>query len=140
MMLLSVTSDLDVIEQEWCCFEERAECTPFQTFEWLSAWQRCIGRSAGVKPAIITGRQPNGELLFILPLAIERARFGNRCVFLGHTLCDYNAPLLAPEFPSVIMPADFGKWWHVVETFIQKTPGYSYEVRLFDKMPERIGQ
>ena len=78
--------------------------------------------------------------MFILPLAIERARFSRRCVFLGHALCDYNGPLLAPEFPSVIAPADFANWWRAVEAFIQKTPGYNYDVVLFDKMPERIGQ
>jgi CelD/BcsL family acetyltransferase involved in cellulose biosynthesis len=139
-MQLSITGDLEVIENEWRCFEQRADCTPFQTFDWLSAWQRCIGSPAGVKPAIVTGRQGNGELLFILPLAIERARFGRRCVFLGHAVCDYNAPLLAAEFPRVVAPADFANWWRVVETFIQKTRGYNYEVVLLDKMPERIGQ
>jgi CelD/BcsL family acetyltransferase involved in cellulose biosynthesis len=139
-MQLSITSDLEVIEHEWRCFEQRAACTPFQTFDWLSAWQRCIGSLAGVKPAIVTGLQGNGELLFILPLAIERARFARRCVFLGHGLCDYSAPLLAPEFPDVVGPTDFANWWRAIETFIQKTPGYNYEVLLFDKMPERIGQ
>lgn len=151
-MQLSITSDLEVIEDEWRCFEQRADCTPFQTFDWLSAWQRCIGGPAGVKPAIVTGRQDNGELLFMLPLAIERARFladeyrpfltrtSRRCVFLGHALCDYNAPLLAPEFSRLVAPADFASWWRAVAAFIQKTQGYNYDVVLFDKMPARIGR
>jgi CelD/BcsL family acetyltransferase involved in cellulose biosynthesis len=139
-MQLSITSNLAAIEHEWRRFEQHADCTPFQTFDWLSTWQRCIGSLAGVKPVIVTGHQCNGELLFILPLAIERAGFNRRCVFLGHTLCDYNAPLLAAEFPCMIGPPDFANWWHVIEVFLQKTQGYNYEVRLFDKMPERIGQ
>lgn len=139
-MQLSITSDLKVIEHEWRCFEQRAECTPFQAFDWLSAWQRCIGGPAGVKPAIVTGRQNNGDLLFILPLAIERTQFSRRCVFLGRDLCDYNCPLLAPEFPRVVAPADFASWWRTVEAFIQKTQGYKYGVVLLDKMPERIGR
>lgn len=139
-MQLSITSDLDGIENVWRCFEQRAECTPFQTFDWLSAYQHCIGRPEEVKPAIVTGRQGNGELLFILPLAIERARLGRRCVFLGHTVCDYNAPLLASEFPCVVAPAEFAKWWRNIETFIQETPGYHYDIVWLDKMPERIGQ
>lgn len=138
-MHLSITSDLGVIEHEWRRFEERAECTPFQTFDWLSAWQRCIGSPAGVTPAIVLGRQGNGELLFILPLAIERVRLSRRCVFLGRALCDYNAPLLAPEFPRIVGPADFANWWRAIEAFIQKTPGYHHDVVLLDKMPAVIG-
>jgi CelD/BcsL family acetyltransferase involved in cellulose biosynthesis len=139
-MKLSITSDLTAIEEEWRCFEQRAECTPFQTFEWLSAWQRCIGGPAGVKPAIVTGRQGNGELLFLLPLAVERTRFSRRCVFLGHALCDYNAPLLAPEFACAVAPAEFAEWWRAVEGFIRNTPGYDYDLVAFDKMPERVGR
>ncbi len=139
-MQLSITSDLEAVEHEWRCFEQRAECTPFQTFDWLSAWQRCIGSVAGVTPAIVTGRQNNGDVLFMLPLAIERARFSRRCVFLGHDLCDYNGPLLAPEFPRAFAPTDFANWWRAVETFIQEKQEYRYDVVLLDKMPERIGQ
>ena len=139
-MQLSITSDLEAIEPEWRRFEQRAECTPFQAFDWLSAWQRCIGSRAGVTPAIVTGRQGNGELLFILPLAIERSRFSRRCVFLGHDVCDYNGPLLAPEFPCIVASAEFAKWWRAVEAFIQEKEEYRYEVVLLDKMPERIGR
>jgi CelD/BcsL family acetyltransferase involved in cellulose biosynthesis len=137
---LSITSDLESIEDEWRCFEERADCTPFQTFDWLCAWQSCIGNQAGVKPAILTGRQGNEEPLFILPLAIERTRFSRRCVFLGHGLCDYNGPLLAPEFSSFVVPADFVNWWNAIEAFIRKTGGYEYDILLLDKMPTVIGR
>jgi CelD/BcsL family acetyltransferase involved in cellulose biosynthesis len=139
-MQLAITSDLKIIEHEWRGFEQRADCTPFQSFDWLSTWQRCVGSPAAVKPAIVSGRQCNGELLFLLPLAIERVPFGRRCVFLGHDLCDYNGPLLASEFSSVIAPADFLNWWRLVETFILKMPEYNYEVLFLDKMPERIGK
>jgi len=139
-MQLSVTDRLESLEQEWRSFEQRADCTPFQTFEWLSAWQRCIGSRTRTKPAIVTGRQTDGRLLFILPLAIERARFGRRCVFLGRALCDYNAPLLAPEFPRVVAAADFAAWCRTVTAFVRKTREYSYDALWLDKMPERIGQ
>jgi CelD/BcsL family acetyltransferase involved in cellulose biosynthesis len=139
-MQLAITSDLETLEPEWRRFEQRAECTPFQSFDWLAAWQRCIGRGVGVTPAIVTGRQPNGELLFILPLAIERSRFSRWCVFLGHDVCDYNGPLLAPEFSSFVAPSDFAKWWRVVEAFMREKADYRYDVVFLDKMPERIGR
>jgi CelD/BcsL family acetyltransferase involved in cellulose biosynthesis len=140
IMQLSITNNLESVEREWRCFERRAECTPFQTFDWISAYQRCIGGPARVKPAIVVGRQDNGELLFILPLSIERVRFSRRCAFLGHALCDYNAPLLAPEFPGKVPPTGFANWARAIENFVRKTPGYNYDLVWLDKMPERVGQ
>ena len=53
---LSVHHDLAAIEQMWRAFEQTADCTPFQTFDWLSAWQRHVGTLAGVTPAIVIAR------------------------------------------------------------------------------------
>ena len=138
--LLSLTSNLEAIEHEWRYFEQRADCTPFQTFDWLNTWQHCIGAPAGVKPAIVVGRQNNGELLFILPFAIEQTRFFRRLVFLGHDLCDYNAPLLAPEFPDVVPPTKFTSWWRSVQVFLDQIAGYGHDVVLFTRMPAKVGQ
>ena len=138
--LLSVTSDLDLIEEEWRAFEQRADCTPFQTFAWLSTWQRCIGLPAGVMPAIVTGRRLTGELLFLLPLAIEPGKFLNRLTFLGQALCDYNAPLIAPDFQDHVSTADFAAIWTAARKLLQRTAGCRYNLIFLDKMPERIGE
>ena len=135
---LSVTSNIDAMEHEWRDFEQRADCTPFQTFDWLATWQRCVGTPARVKPAIIAGRRRN-RLLFMLPLAIERMRLSSRLVFLGSSLCDYNAPLLAPEFHDLVAPADFVEWWQSVQTFLQDSVEFEHDSVLFDKMPEKVG-
>src|SRR5882724_4108012 len=89
---LSVHDDLASVEPIWRSFQETADCTPFQTFDWLSAWQRHIGALSGVTPAIVVGRRGD-EILFLLPLAVERGAFTRRLTFLGQDLCDYNAPL-----------------------------------------------
>ena len=136
----SVTSDLNAIENEWRKFEQRADCTPFQTFDWLATWQRCIGASLGVNPTIVLGRQGGGELLFILPLAIEQARFNRRLVFLGHALCDYNAPLLGAEFSGVVPATGFAAWWQSIRILLQQTAEYRHDVVVLDKMPARVGQ
>ena len=47
---LTLHDDLAAIENDWRAFEERADCTVFQTFDWLSAWHRHIGVREGVKP------------------------------------------------------------------------------------------
>src|SRR4029077_3193950 len=98
---LIVHHDLAAIEQAWRAFEETAACTPFQTYDWLSAWQRHIGALNGVTPAIVIACRCD-EILMLLPLAVQHASFARRLTFLGQELCDYNAPLLAPEFSSAL--------------------------------------
>ena len=139
-MSVSVTSDLNAIESEWRQFEQHADCTPFQTYHWLATWQRCIGELAGVTPAIVRGRGPAGELLFLLPLAVEHTRFVRRLTFLGHLLCDYNAPLLAPDFSASVTSSDFLAIWTSVQHRIQQMAGCQYDLVLLDKMPELIGR
>src|SRR5262245_42651638 len=68
---LHVHSDLAAVEPAWRAFEQQADCTVFQVFDWLAAWQRQIGARRGTTPAIVLGRDVGGELLFILQLAIE---------------------------------------------------------------------
>jgi CelD/BcsL family acetyltransferase involved in cellulose biosynthesis len=68
---LSIHGDLLSIESEWRAFERSADCTVFQTFEWMSAWYRNIGVRRGVTPVIVAGRDAAGELVFILPFVVE---------------------------------------------------------------------
>jgi CelD/BcsL family acetyltransferase involved in cellulose biosynthesis len=135
-MRITVTSDLASIENEWRGTERDADCTPFQTFDWLSTWQACIGSPSGVRPAVVVGKRDDGEVAFILPLAIERTSFLRRLVFLGRELCDYNAPILAPEFSLSATP---DAWWRAVYAEVRRTPGCEHDVVFLDKMPEAIG-
>ena len=98
---LSVHGELAEVRADWLAFEAVAACTAFQTFGWHDAWQRHIGTARGVLPAIVVGRV-GGDILFIAPLAVERAAGVRRLVWHASGLCDYNAPLLAPDFWNVI--------------------------------------
>src|SRR4051794_40272662 len=64
---LSVHDDLAAVERDWRGFEQIAHCTPFQTFDWLSAWQRHVGAAKGVTPAIVIARRGD-QVLLLLPL------------------------------------------------------------------------
>src|ERR1051325_5313141 len=68
---LSVHDNLAAVEQDWRHFEQIADCTPFQTFDWLSAWQRHVGAAKGITPAIVIARRGE-EIVLLLPLGIER--------------------------------------------------------------------
>src|SRR5262249_6004250 len=67
---LRVHSDLAELEREWKALERHADCTVFQSFDWLAKWQRHIGERRGVIPAVVVGREPSGLVLFILQFAI----------------------------------------------------------------------
>src|SRR4051812_8908643 len=68
---LEIHDDLAAVETEWKSFERHADCTAFQTYGFLAAWQRHVGKRSGTVPAIVMGRDEGGQLLFILPLAVE---------------------------------------------------------------------
>ena len=69
---LAVYDDLAAVETAWRDFQQHADCTAFQTFEWLSTWQRHIGARDGVTPCIVVARDRNDAMLLILPLAVRR--------------------------------------------------------------------
>ena len=119
---LNIHTSLAELEDEWRQFEQFAECTPFQTFEWLSAWQRHIGALDHAIVVVAVGRFADGNTAFILPLAVDPRRFVRRLCWLGQELCDYNAPLLARDFSQHIAPARFVTIWRNLQTHIQSDP------------------
>ena len=134
---LSVHNDLSAVEQDWRRFEQTADCTPFQTFDWLSAWQRHVGSLNDITPAIVIARRGE-EILLLLPLAVQANGATRRLTFLGDDLCDYNAPLLAPNF-TTLAPASVASLWRDIRKLVQATPGLRHDTILLEKMPEKIG-
>src|SRR5262249_38181573 len=86
---LAIHDSLSEVEGEWRRLEATADCTAFQTFDWLDAWCRQVGVRAGVRPAIVLGRSDEGEVLFVFPLAVTPGAI-KRLTWLGSDLCDYN--------------------------------------------------
>jgi CelD/BcsL family acetyltransferase involved in cellulose biosynthesis len=134
---ISIHQDLAAVEADWRRFEETADCTPFQTFDWLSAWQRHVGSAKGIAPAIVVVRRSD-RLLLLLPLGIERRGFARCLTFLGGVLCDYNAPLLAPDFATAA-PDGFLPLWRDIRAALQATSASRHDAILFGKMPRRVG-
>src|SRR4051812_10250834 len=132
-------ADLAAIQQEWKTFERHADCTVFQTFDWLAAWQRHIGVRKGAVPAIVLGRDEHGQLLFIFPFAIESRGLGRRLTWLGSDLCDYNAPLLATHFADDINSDCFISLWQEIIAALRAETRFRFDWIDLQKMPETIG-
>jgi CelD/BcsL family acetyltransferase involved in cellulose biosynthesis len=136
---LSIHRSLDAVEDEWRRFEQVADCTAFQTFDWLAAWQRHIGERDGTRPVIAVGSFANGETAFILPLAVEPRRLARRLCWLGQELCDYNAPLLARGFSKRVTSDRFIAAWRELQARMQDNPQLHHDWIELEKMPETIG-
>ena len=119
--------------------ERTASCTAFQTFDWLAAWQKHIGQRRGVRPAVAVGFFAGDETAFILPLCVMRGRLVARLCWLGQDLCDYNAPLLAPDFSQRVPPEGFLAAWHELQVQMQCEPELRHDWIEFEKMPETVG-
>lgn len=138
-LCVSVHRDLDAVEHEWRRFEQRADCTAFQTFDWLALWQRHVGIRRHARPAIVVGRFDDGKTAFVLPLCVGAQRAMRRLCWLGQELCDYNAPLLAPDFAQRVSPELFMAAWRAAREQMQRDPLLRHDWIEFEKMPQMVG-
>jgi len=131
---------LHAVEAQWRRFESEADCTAFQTFEWLSAWQRNIGERDGVTPALAVGSYAGGTTAFIWPLAVEPGRFVRRLCWLGQDQCDYNGPLQAPDFSQRVSREQFLTLWSEFRPRLQSDPRWRHDWIELEKMPRNLGR
>jgi D-aspartate ligase len=138
-LILRVYDSLDAVEHHWRRFEQVADCTPFQTFDWLAAWHRQVGMRDGVRPVIAVGSFSDGETAFLLPLAVEPMHRARRLCWLGQDLSDYNAPLLARDFSQRVTPDRFLAVWRELGERMQCDPILRHDWIELEKMPETVG-
>jgi len=94
--VVEVTDDagLAALEPTWrALFEADAEATPFQSWEWLSAWRRHLG---GGRPWVLVARR-SGDPVALLPLAVSRYRGTplRQVRFMGAPLSDFQDQVAA---------------------------------------------
>jgi CelD/BcsL family acetyltransferase involved in cellulose biosynthesis len=135
---LGVATDIEAVAAAWRQFETTADCTVFQTFAWQSAWLRTVGAHRRLRPAIVTGRDRSGALLFLMPFAVEGGLV-RRLVWLAADFCDYNGPLLAADFAARVTPERFAALWREIVALLRHDARLSFDVALLDKLPETVG-
>lgn len=135
---VSLHHDLAELRERWLAFEEIADCTVFQTFEWLCAYQLHIGAPRDEMPCIAFVHAADGSVACLLPLAIRRTGIVRELTFLGSELCDYNAPLLAPDFVAQVGAEGFQKLWRELLATIQADPRMQFDIVRLEKMPAHV--
>jgi CelD/BcsL family acetyltransferase involved in cellulose biosynthesis len=136
---LAVHYDIAAAEPAWRALQARGECTVFQTFEWLSAWQRHVGVLDNVSSCIVVARDARGEPAFILPLAVRKAGLARELTWFGSDLCDYNGPLLAEDAADRLDATTFRSLWERIVAKLQADPRSRHDLIRLEKMPPMIG-
>ncbi len=136
---LSIHTRFETVADEWRAFQRIAECTGFQTFEWLTTWHSHVGQRGEITPVIVIGRFADDRIAFIAPLGLDRRRSAWRLCWLGEDLCDYNAPLLARDFAQRVTADHFRALWQVLRQRLRSDPQLRYDWIDFEKMPQTVG-
>jgi CelD/BcsL family acetyltransferase involved in cellulose biosynthesis len=136
---LQVATGMEPAERAWKAFEKYADCTVFQSFDWLFEWHKHIGSKTSIVPVIVTVSDQRGDPLLILPLSLKHQGLLRCLTWLGDDLCDYNAPLLAPDFSSCVDDRQFASLWRRILREIRSDPKLKFDLVVLQRMPEHVG-
>lgn len=107
-----VCNDLDAVGDIWKKFQETAELTPFQRFEWLRHWY-CSFSNGRIEPFVVLVYEA-GRLVLIAPLAIETGYLTRRLIWLGHSVNDHNAPIVDAEWLAQLDGQRASRLWRLI--------------------------
>jgi len=120
------------LKSVWLDIQERCELTPFQTYEWLSIWNRTVGmHRLKISPLVFCIYYEQLPVA-LFPYGIRNV-FGLRVLeYLGGDQADYNAPLVCQAWTN---QERFEAIWN---TLLDELP--QYDVSNFTRMPEKVGE
>ncbi len=142
---VDILDNLDAAETIWRAFETAEQfSTPYQRFDFLSAWQRQVGGRDKAAPFILVAYDTERNPLLLLPLVLRR-KYGIRTAsFMGgkHTtfnmaLCDRDfaaqataadLDVLLSNEPASLISNSFRKRLKSKERKLQALSGYRYQV------------
>ena len=103
---VDIVADLAKAEPVWRQLESgHASHTPYQRFDFLSAWQRQVGEREGCVPFIVIAFDAERRPLALLPLACSR-RYGVAVAsFMGGKHSTFNMPLWDGDFAAAATDA-----------------------------------
>jgi CelD/BcsL family acetyltransferase involved in cellulose biosynthesis len=104
---IDVIGDFAGAEATWRAMENaQHSCTPYQRFDFVSAWQRNVGAREGLTPFIVIAYDGERRPLMLLPLAVRHA-YGARCAsFMGGKHSTFNMALWDKEFAATATRAE----------------------------------
>lgn len=107
---IRVHRSFEGVEAQWRALQRVANIYVFQTFEWLSTWQRHLGERQGWQPRLMEVSVGN-EVVMLCPFGIRQERAGCVLGFLGGEVTDYNAPVMHTAIFSKLGEESFQQLW-----------------------------
>tara|TARA_Y100000590_G_scaffold346139_1_gene396261 strand:- start:23365 stop:24477 length:1113 start_codon:yes stop_codon:yes gene_type:complete len=119
------------LKKMWVEFESIALKTPFQSYAWLSNWQKIIGKKLfNIKPQIAVVKKDQ-TIICIMPFGLRKVKGINVIEWLGGINSDYMCPLIHPEWTSY--SGDFQSMWEEVTKRL-----FNFDIIHLYKQPSRI--
>jgi CelD/BcsL family acetyltransferase involved in cellulose biosynthesis len=104
---IDILSDLGQAETIWRGLEDpRHFCTPYQRFDFLSAWQRQVGEREGLQPFIVIAYDADRRPLLLLPLVLRQEHGVRTACFMGGKHATFNMALWDRDFATNATAAD----------------------------------
>ena len=102
---VDVLGDLVHAEAIWRGLEDQFS-TPYQRFDFLSAWQRQAGEREGFRPFIVIAYDAERRPLLLLPLALRHEHGVRIACFMGGKHATFNMALWDKDFAAEATAAD----------------------------------
>ncbi len=119
------------LENQWIKFENKIQITPFQSFIWLSHWQKTIGNNVDfIEPCIFVLKKLD-EIIMIIPLGIKKNKGIKIIEWLGGHQTDYMCPLY--DINNEFKISDIDYIWKKLIKLLPK-----YDVIHLTKQPNTI--
>lgn len=113
---VDVLHDIGEAEAIWRALETSDQLsTPYQCFDFQSAWQRHIGDLDHLKPFIVIARDSNERPLLVLPLVVKQENGARVATFFGGKHVTFNMPLMERDFASSAGKADMDALLHGIQ-------------------------
>lgn len=111
---LSCTYCLDDIASDWKKLSSVANVSPFETYDWLSAWYQYVGQYQTKRLSIFILSNQHHDVIAIFPLAIYAEKYLNIMRFMGGEITDYRAPIVHPDCWQTMSDAQFMQLWSFI--------------------------
>lgn len=131
---ITISSDLATCRGAWRELQGRGIATPFQTYEWLAAWQRDVGAGAGIRPLIVVGRRCDGSALFILPFGMIERHGCRVLTWLSAPHANYGCGMFDPAFLEWSEDAFDAAWQQIISLLPR------VDAIVLSNQPERLGR
>ena len=109
---VDILGDLGQAETIWRGLEDIKQfSTPYQRFDFLSAWQRQVGAREGLRPFIVIAHDSERRPLLLLPLTLGHEHGVRTASFMGGKHTTFNMALWDREFAADAPAPPISRRW-----------------------------